>query len=38
MREVMILARWLARKAVTLEWKAQGRKIDANKITEASNV
>jgi hypothetical protein len=41
MREVMILARWLARKAVKAEWKAQGRKvqyIDASEITEASNV
>ena len=41
MREVMILARWLASKAVKAEWKAMGRKLqyeEASKIAEASNV
>jgi hypothetical protein len=35
------LIRWLARKAVTAEWKAQGRTVryaDARKITDASNI
>jgi len=38
--QLMSLARWLARKAVTAEWRAEGRKvqyIEAREITEASN-
>jgi hypothetical protein len=38
---LLSLARWLARKAVTAEWRAQGRKvqyINASEITEASNI
>jgi hypothetical protein len=38
---LLSLARWLARKAVKAEWRAQGRKvqyIDASEITEASNI
>jgi hypothetical protein len=35
---LIALARWLARKAVTAEWKAQGRKVEFVEISEATNV
>lgn len=38
---LLSLARWLARKAVTAEWRAEGRKVQyigASEITEASNI
>jgi len=35
---LIALARWLARKAVTAEWKAQGRKVEFVGIAEATNV
>src|SRR2546429_9264299 len=35
---VMILARWLARKAVKAEWKASGRSAEVSEIAAASNV
>jgi hypothetical protein len=41
MREVMVIARWLASKAVKAEWKAMGRKLqyeEVSEITKASNV
>ncbi len=41
MREVMTIARWLARKAVTLEWKASGRRpehAEVSEIAAATNV
>ena len=41
MREVMILARWLASKAVKAEWKAMGRKLqyaEVSEIAAATNV
>ena len=37
---ILSLVRWLARRAVTAEWRAQGRQvkyIDIKEITEASN-
>jgi hypothetical protein len=37
-REVMILARWLAGKAVKAEWKAMGRNAEASEIAAAANV
>jgi hypothetical protein len=36
--QVMILARWLARKAVKAEWKAKGRKPELSEIADATNV
>jgi len=36
--QVMILARWLARKAVKAGWKAMGRNAEASEIAAASNV
>lgn len=36
--QVMILARWLARKAVKAEWKTQGRNAEASEIAAAANV
>jgi hypothetical protein len=35
---LIALACWLARKAVTAEWKAQGRKPEFSEIAEATNV
>jgi hypothetical protein len=40
-RVVLIMARWLARKAVRAEWKAMGRQLqyaDASELAAASNV
>jgi hypothetical protein len=39
--QLMTFARWLARKAVTAEWRAEGRKvqyINVREITNATNI